>query len=94
MADEHPDLFAPASAGPPPGTIDGPPNWFKGFGAGLRCWCSDKIGWRNFGELVRDGQWSPIMHQHGRLTVALVFDLGPHKFPRPRHAEQREEAEA
>lgn len=81
MPDQHPDLFAPAQAGPPVGTIEGPPGWREGLGAGLRCWCGPAIGWRDLGEIV--GSDTPVVvHQHGRLMVGLAWDLGPHRFPR------------
>jgi hypothetical protein len=83
---EQPDLFA-GDSGPPPGTIEGPPDWFEGFGAGLRCWCGPAIGWRDFGEIVGIGRPEVIVHQHGRLRVGLTWDLGQHTFPRPRREE-------
>ena len=51
--DSQPDLLAPLA--PPaedlarqPGTIEGPPGWHEGFGAGLRVWCGPALGWIGF----------------------------------------------
>jgi hypothetical protein len=75
------DLFAlPADeVGLAPGTIEGPDGWHEGFGAGLRAWTASG-GWRDFGEVV--STVGGVMLHEGRLSVAVVFDLGPHKNPR------------
>ena len=80
MDNAQPDLLAPLA--PPPadaarlvGTIDGPPDWHEGFGAGLRVWCGPAVGWRDAGE-VRSIVGCVVSHQ-GRLGVSITFDLGP-----------------
>ncbi len=83
MSDPQPDLFASPEDAIPPGTIEGPPGWAEGFGAGLRVWCGPVAGWRPFGELINPGR-TVIPHQFGRLSAGLVFDLGAHVVPRPR----------
>jgi hypothetical protein len=93
MSASHTDLLAsPASpevvAGLLPGTIEGPPGWWEGFGAGLRVWCGPLHGWRDFGELL--GQPSAvegppvlgIMLHKGRLQGGLSWNLGAAKMPR------------
>jgi hypothetical protein len=79
----QPDLLAPLD--PPaadlalrPGTVEGPPEWWEGFGAGLRAWCGPLHGWRDFGELLpaRGDVTGGLMLHKGRLTIALVWDLG------------------
>jgi hypothetical protein len=75
-----PDLLAPLAPAPAEaarlvGTIDGPPGWDEGFGAGLRCWCGPHHGWRDLGEL-RSIVGCVVSHR-GRLGVSITFDLGP-----------------
>lgn len=82
MGDAKPDLLsplqpAPADAARLVGTIDGPPGWSEGFGAGLRCWCGPVLGWRELGQVVLGGGVGVVVSQHGRLTVGIAFDLGP-----------------
>lgn len=93
MTDAIADLLAPlvppkAAAGLLPGTIEGPPGWWEGFGAGLRVWTGPLYGWRDFGDLA--GAPSDInapprialqLHK-GRLTGGLSWDLGRAKLPR------------
>jgi hypothetical protein len=76
----QPDLLAPLDPSPEDaarevGTIDGPPGWEDGFGAGLRVWCGPLHGWKDFGEIARPGAGVLLWHG-GRLTVGLVWDLG------------------
>lgn len=88
MSEPQPDLFASPEDAIPPGTIEGPPGWAEGFGAGLRCWCGPAIGWRDLGEVIGAEAPRVVVHQHGRLAVGLTWDLGPHSFPRPRPEEE------
>jgi hypothetical protein len=49
------DLFplqTPTKIGPPTGTVEGPPGWHEGFGAGLRVWCGPQAGWRSLGDVL------------------------------------------
>lgn len=84
MSDETADLFAlpPEDEARPVGTIEGPARWHEGFGAGLRVWCGPLVGWRDFGDLVRDGAQGVIVRHERRLSVSLTFDLGEHVLPR------------
>jgi hypothetical protein len=84
VTDSLPDLFAPPpeDAARPIGLIDGPPEWWEGFGAGLRCWLGPAIGWRPLGEVIRPEAGGVPVHQHGRFTIGISFDLGEHRFPR------------
>lgn len=79
MSHSHPDLFAPplADLARPIGTIEGPPGWHEGFGAGLRVWCGPHHGWRDFGELIAPHGPATILSQWGRMSVGLAWDLGP-----------------
>ena len=75
------DLLAPLAAAPEEsarliGTIDGPPFWQEGFGAGLRCWCGPALGWRDLGDVVLSGGAGCIVSHRGRLTIGIAFDLG------------------
>lgn len=81
------DLLAPlippeASAGLPPGTIDGPPEWWIGFGAGLRVWCGPLHGWRDFGDLlgvpgtVEAPPRAGLLWHRGILQGGLSWSLG------------------
>jgi hypothetical protein len=78
---ETADLFAlpPDEVGLLPGTIDGPPDWREGFGAGLRVWTAS-CGWLQLGEVITTT--SVVVFHEGRLSVGITFDLGPHKNPR------------
>lgn len=79
----EPDLLTPldpppAEAGPLVGTFDGPDGWRDAVEAALarvRVWCGPLHGWREVGEM-RGATTTPVW-QHGRLSVALVFDAGP-----------------
>ncbi len=81
------DLFAalappPAEAERPVGTIDGPPGWHEGFGAGLRCWCGPVAGWRDLGDLIGGPDCARVVvFQNHRLMVGMTWDLGAHKRP-------------
>lgn len=81
---EQPGFFdpAPEDAARPVGLIEGPPRWHEGFGAGLRVWCGPLVGWRDFGDLIRDGAQGVIVRHERRLSVSLSFDLGEHVLPR------------
>jgi len=78
---ETPDLLAapPEEAGLAVGTIEGPPGWQEGFGAGLRVWCGAG-GWRPFGEVIT--QVGCVVFHRGRLSIGISWDLGPHTNPR------------
>jgi hypothetical protein len=72
----------------PVGTIEGPPIWWEGFGAGLRVWCGPLFGWRDLGELlgqppaVEGPPIATLLMQRGRLRAGLAWDLGRAKLPR------------
>lgn len=91
--DRTTDLLTPlvppeVAAGLPIGTIEGPAEWWIGFGAGLRVWCGPLHGWRDFGELVgmpKTREAPPLLvlgWQYGRLSGGLGWDLGRAKLPR------------
>jgi hypothetical protein len=83
MPDRLPDddLFAvlepaPEDAARLIGTIEGPPGWEEGFGAGLRCWCGPALGWRSLGDVILGGGAGTIVSHKGRLSIGISFDLG------------------
>jgi hypothetical protein len=82
VPDAQLDLLAPLAPPPEeaallPGTIEGPPGWEQGFGAGLRCWCGPALGWRDLGDVRLGGGAGCIVSHLGRLSVGITFDLGP-----------------
>ena len=88
---------APAEDGPPVGLIEGPAEWWEGFGAGLRCWTGKLNGWRQLGDLVglpevfgRPPTGGILVHQ-GRLSVSLSWDLGPVSYKALQKAAKGEE---
>lgn len=91
-----PLLPPPADLALPPGTIEGPPGWWEGFGAGLRVWTGPLFGWRDFGDLVGKpaGLEAPprltMVMQYGRLSGGMSWDLGRAKLPR-RPAEENDD---
>jgi hypothetical protein len=79
MPEDQADLLdalapAPEVQARPMGQILGPT---EGLAAGLSIWCGTLHGWRRVGELVGLGDRGQVIQVGGRLSVALVFDLGP-----------------
>lgn len=73
---------SPADLARPVGLIEGPAEWWEGFGAGLRCWTGPVYGWRQLGDLTslpavvgRPPAGVIIVHK-GTMRIGLTWDLG------------------